>query len=475
MRAVAFCLLVACNTVPNPVYCTASADCADVAGRPFCDLAGDFDLKNTCVADPQTCDVERPCTLAGLPACVTGVCMECDDNPDCAGQQGTPACGAAHECVECTASTDCSGTRPVCDTAAETCHACTQDGECATGACNKTTGACHIENDLVFVQPGGSGTSCTRAMPCGTMLDALNAVIGSRDVIMASGTFTEALAIVDFDTTIKGPATFAGVAGMPVVRVMGNKPVRLENVTIDPSDSAGVRCTGSGGRASLVLENVQMLAGTSVGVDLDTCDALLNRTRIASQTGLGITTLASSLTIRRSEILSNAGGGIRLDGTDYDIENTIIALNGTDGDTGSAVGGVYLASDNPGGTVKARFEFNTVAFNVADNTTVFEGFHCAAATPVTFGNSIVFGTNTDVVATTATMCSWHHSAFNINVAGAGNLLSNLKFKNNASDFHLDVGSACTNLAEMATTVTVDFDGEPRPANGRADIGADELQ
>jgi hypothetical protein len=475
MRRLALLLLAAaaCKTVANPLYCEAMSDCADVSGRPFCDLAGEFDLKNTCVADPSVCSIALPCEIAGLPACVDGVCQECDDRADCTGHAGMPACGAAHVCVECTENTDCPGARPFCDVGAEMCRGCAADDECATGACNKATGVCHLESDLVFVATNGGGTACTRQAPCGSMLAGLNAVIGSRDVILASGTYNEPLDVVDFDVTIKGPVTISSPSAA-ALRVMGNRPVRLENVTFTDG-SQGLTCTGSGGRASLHLEQVVVGTGPNVGLSLDTCDAVLDRTRIAGRSGLGINTTAASLTIRRSEIVSNTGGGIRVATTDYDIENTFIVKNGTDGTTGSDVGGIRFTTDAPGGLAKSRFEFNTVAYNVADDMAK-EGVHCDLTGQVNFGNNIVVGVNADAVDPAAN-CKWRYSAFTITVGSGGdnNLSGNPAFEDDASNYHLSNRSPCRNAADPGATVTVDFDGQPRPVGGRADIGADEFQ
>jgi len=44
----------------------------------------------------------------------------------------------------------------------------------------------------------------------------------------------------------------------------------------------------------------------------------------------------------------------------------------------------------------------------------------------------------------------------------------------ANDYHLIPGSAGINAADPAATVTVDIDGNTRPAGGRADMGADEV-
>jgi hypothetical protein len=43
-----------------------------------------------------------------------------------------------------------------------------------------------------------------------------------------------------------------------------------------------------------------------------------------------------------------------------------------------------------------------------------------------------------------------------------------------SDYHIMATSPAKDAADPAATVKVDYDGDPRPANGRSDIGADEV-
>jgi len=48
-------IVVGCR-VKDPLYCATNADCNDVAGRPYCDLTGQYDenhIRNTCVPDPS--------------------------------------------------------------------------------------------------------------------------------------------------------------------------------------------------------------------------------------------------------------------------------------------------------------------------------------------------------------------------------------------------------------------------------------
>ena len=43
-----------------------------------------------------------------------------------------------------------------------------------------------------------------------------------------------------------------------------------------------------------------------------------------------------------------------------------------------------------------------------------------------------------------------------------------------TNYHLSATSPVKDLADPAASITTDFDGDPRPQNGRSDMGADEV-
>lgn len=106
--------------------------------------------------------------------CLEGACRftGCTGNADCA----TGACRMdVFTCAECGKNSDCPTTRPVCDTASNTCVQCKSDAECTPpgpGHCDAAAGACvhcledkHCPNGLSC----GAGHLCTGAkanQPC---------------------------------------------------------------------------------------------------------------------------------------------------------------------------------------------------------------------------------------------------------------------------------------------------------------------
>jgi hypothetical protein len=109
---------------PEPTSCSGDADCT--GGAPFCDVseqkcveclsAAQCPDDHPCVAETHTC--EPPCTsnndCAGIdrPVCSpTGVCVQCEADPDCESMPLTPHCNIRNGlCVACVVQLDCGQT-----------------------------------------------------------------------------------------------------------------------------------------------------------------------------------------------------------------------------------------------------------------------------------------------------------------------------------------------------------------------------
>jgi len=106
---------------PEPTSCSGDGDCS--RSLPFCNMgeqkcveclsATECPAGHRCAAETHTC--EPPCSspndCAGIdrPVCsATGVCVQCDADPDCESMPLTPHCNIRNGlCVACLVQKDC--------------------------------------------------------------------------------------------------------------------------------------------------------------------------------------------------------------------------------------------------------------------------------------------------------------------------------------------------------------------------------
>jgi hypothetical protein len=147
----------------------------------------------------------------------------------------------------------------------------------------------------------------------------------------------------------------------------------------------------------------------------------------------------------------NAGGGVALSGSEFNLTNNFIVLNGG---VSSAYGGVQVLQ--PG--AMATLSFNTIADNTASGTTA-SGVRCIDAAVVS--SSIVHGNDNDDLSPACAPSHCHLTADgDPGFVGGG-------------DYHLAPGATCIDGADPAATLSHDVDGQPRPQGVGPDIGADE--
>jgi len=462
--------LAACSTRRNPDFCCSDPASCGASGtdvdvvpcldptRSFCDDNGAHGAPRTCIADPISSECEAPgdCTNPARPLCIGNRCVECADGAAC--DNPTPACNAdTHLCGPCTGPDDCVGdpgggeclvgacvecadasdcaelTAPVCEPSDHACRGCRLDGECATGVCDRTRGSCAATDEVLYVAAGGTGLNCTRAAPCGTINGALTLAGGSRIIAIGPGTFTETL-IVTGNRTVRLHGAGAGAVGATTI-------------------TAGVTNTSvlvvSGG-ATLTIENL-VVSGASG----------------ASASGVRCTD--ASVTVRRSRITANSGGGVSVARCNVELVNDIIDLNG--GPT-SSFGGVLLNDLLVG--VTATFAFNTVINNAAFTATI-AGVTCSQVNlTIPLESSIVYGNGaiTDrEIADDGNSCVAMHSVVGDVTPGPTNINTNPGPFTNG---HLGAGSPVEGTADAAATLDHDLDGDLRPAGTGRDPGADEL-
>lgn len=115
--------------------CVSDGDCAATAGRPRCDAA-----LHICVQ----CGTDQDCPSGGKCSAPTRSCVKtCAINTDC-GATGVWCDDGI--CAQCDDDHHCAGTRPYCDLTRYQCVACVTDSQCSGAAgtphCNRTTGGC---------------------------------------------------------------------------------------------------------------------------------------------------------------------------------------------------------------------------------------------------------------------------------------------------------------------------------------------
>lgn len=464
--------LAACGTRANPDFC-----CSDLAScrssgtdvqpvtcddpvKSFCDDQGQYGAPRTCIADPisNECDAPADCTNPDRPFCIGNHCVQCEDgltcdnpapacNPtthlcgpcmgpaDCAGELAGTQC-LAGACVECAGAADCTSVaEPVCEPSDHTCRGCRVDDECASAVCDRSAGTCTAEADVLYVAAGATGTTCTKAAPCGTIGAALVLAGTSRTIKIGPGTYTEAL-IVNTARTIRFHGSGARVTGGTVVSAPGSN----------------VHVFAVSGGATVTIDDL----------------VVTNANGVSAPNGIRCTD--ATIAVRRTLVDTNPGGGIGITRCNFELTNDIITRNGG---PSSLFGGVSL-SELLAGT-SASFQFNTVARNAAPAGSV-AGVACNQIN-ITIGldSSIIYdnGAAGDPEYGPAGQCMPHHSVLGDGSVPATNVNTNPGFVSLA-DAHLVATSPVAGLADATATLDHDLDGDLRPQGGARDPGADEI-
>jgi hypothetical protein len=156
-------------------YCVAAgaraeAGDASVGQVTLADVDGGVAETVECVA----CLSETDCS-GGTPACVSGACVECESDAQCATAEASRCDTETHECVGCNAMGGCAhveGT-PACDVNAGRCVECTREEQSACEGTNPTItlddSVCvTIREDAryqtCFAQPPGTATQCAECV-----------------------------------------------------------------------------------------------------------------------------------------------------------------------------------------------------------------------------------------------------------------------------------------------------------------------
>lgn len=423
-------LFVACK-VANPTYCP--------PGGASCELDGDAGI--------QGCASNAECTSSNAPVC------------DVDGDGTCVLCLGAGEQARCTVAA------PVCED--RVCRACKVHSECVSHAC-LPNGTCAREGTIAYLDPAGTGSTCTREMPCAIAQRALDT---GRSILKIHGTLTDGMTVNRSVTILADPdAKLTRNAGGPVLTLDNTITVEIDDLTIDRSQNQNDPAIQANAGTSLTLNHVTVSNASGNGITSLGASLTINRSVIINNALLGVSTSGAALKITSSVFYRNDGGGISSSGSTFDIVNTIIVHNGT---AGSSVGGASLLSLAAAGS---RFEFNTVADNhVKSSSIVSGGVSCDTAGLALPNNLIVHnevnGDPNAVNANTFGTCTYPTSSISTSATDYG-------FVNSTTapyDYRLSAGSLAIDKATSPSAVTVDFDGDVRPQGAAKDQGADEYR
>jgi hypothetical protein len=259
-------------------------------------------------------------------------------------------------------------------------------------------------------------------------------------------------------------------------------------------DGGGIASTGSDGITLIennVISNTAYAGGG--GIYMDTSTATLEANTVVSNTsvdlgggegGGGLYLWNSTATLSSTSVISNAaawyGGGMFLggdSGSQATLVNSVIANNRAD----IAGGGLYIEDSS------LRSLHATIARNVGgDGSGVYvTGYHPGQHSSAALTNTIlvshtigIYVTNGSTATLEATFWgsgAWANIADTVGaVISTTNVTGNPMFVNpNAGDYHIGSTSQAIDMGVNAG-ITVDIDGESRPAGSSYDIGADEF-
>lgn len=442
----------------NPDYCDDQAPCA----------AGRCDVHHRCVLDggapPQGdgpaleagggCMASSECAPA-TPICdgTTHGCVACSDDASCKARDATTPRCVSGRCVACTGDGDCGGATPICD--GNACRACRAHGECTASLVCAADGSCAATGDVLYVDAGGcAGTpDGSKAKPYCQIQDAVGALGGHHYVHVAGGSMPYgAVTVTDRSVTLVGP----GGAATPTAKIFAASAVGItvqgvgQVVVVDGFEvtggalKPGIECVSTGKMELDVLRSYVHASG-DLGISASNCKLVMDQDKIGP---------------------SNANGGIAINNSDFDIQNSFFVGNGTGGP------GVAL------GQKSGVFRHNTVASNLVLNG--IGGIDCGA-NPKAIEYSIVWGNTQAGGSSLSGACNLTYSDIDEAAPGTGNVDQAPTFQNTTqSDYHLAAANPCC-VDRIAPSVgdpdAHDYDGTPRPqpAGGSWDIGAHEVR
>ena len=377
----------------------------------------------------------------------------CHSNASCMAPTAICDLSGSKACVQCVASDQvsaCTGASPVCGDN-HVCRGCGSHADCPLSNACLPDGSCATVAQVAYVDPAtGTGNACSLAAPCKKVSDALAT---ARPYVKLKGTIDEAVTINNQNVTVladpgaKLTRTNPGV----ILKVDGTSTVEIVDLAI--ADGLG----GTGIGISLLPGNMASLT--------------LLRSTVSNNAGGGISASGGTLTVTQSTISGNTGGGISISGGQFDLTNNFIVSNGGP----LAVFGGAKIDGIATGTGAHRLDFNTITANQTSGT-LTAGVLCSAiAVPLTFASNIVFR-NGSGMQVEGSGCAWNYSDIGQVITGTADINADPLFVNvSQGDFHIQATSPAKDTADPGAMENVDFDGDARPQGTHSDMGADEVK
>ena len=396
-----------------------------------CDGKGGCDYRGTDGKEckQSTCDTSNALTLY---TCSQGACKA----------QTPKSCGAYK----------CKAGKQQCPAACKSHADCVPDSACdRTQAHTSGSGKCVPPGKIAAVV-GGSGSKAVSTMTAG--IGKANASAPYVVVLPASttsGKYDENVPVTKSVYLIgKNSPILRGKKDGPAITVTGGAHLHVQGLTITGATSGG---TGSVPPAK-----------QGDGLQCSSSKLTVVESTISYNQDQGIEGVYCDVTVRRSHILNNTGGGLKLSDGTFVVVNNVIADNGS---SSSSLGGVMLT---PSGSV--TFYNNTIVNNSA-KAAEYSGVSCMAfKTPLV--NTIVWSTTYAPGQKLYFGCNFEYSDVHGGATGTGNInqdpLLDSRYEPKSTSPCIDAGTT------VPTNVTViDIIGTARKKGGGVDMGAYEVK
>lgn len=392
------------------------------------------DPTGTTTTGPMPCVGDEECTDDAAPFCgAEGECVACDGVADgdaaCAELDAmAPLCVEA-ECVACTGddTSVCDAQLLLCDQGTNACAPCTEHQQCDSGACELDEGTCFDPISVVHVD-GDGGLDFTSVTEAVASIEA-----GQLGVIVVHE--------LDGAGSYQGAVTIDGGKTLALIAAEGEAPI-IQGTGGNP----GLNITG--GDTTVYIDGINLVGNTSAE---------------------GLVVDAATVTVQRSRIVQNSGGGIVANnGAVLTVENCFVG-DGTNPANAVTVDAATL-----------DIVYSTFGTGFDNFESVF-ALSCTSPVAVTVRNSLLFSLDNESSEVACDGAILSFNAAETMLPGTDNtMLNELQadwFVNvNGGDFTLDVPpKGLSTAAEWQDgDPPADIDGDPRPAtNGSPDYaGAD---